>query len=77
MIGNWYGFMAPLGTPAELIAKFDADTRGTLQTPEVQKKLSAAGIEVRLGTAKDLAAALDADVRQFRQVVESAQIKPE
>jgi len=77
VIGNWYGFMAPLGTPAELIAKFDADTRGTLQTPEVQKKLSAAGIEVRLGTAKDLAAALDADVRQFRQVVESAQIKPE
>jgi tripartite-type tricarboxylate transporter receptor subunit TctC len=77
VIGNWYGFMAPLGTPPELIAKFDAETRGTLQTPEVQKKLSAAGIEVRLGTAKDLAAALDADIRQFRQVVESAQIKPE
>jgi tripartite-type tricarboxylate transporter receptor subunit TctC len=77
VIGNWYGFMAPLGTPAELIAKFDAETRGTLQTPEVQKKLSAAGIEVRLGTAQDLAAALDADLRQFRQVVESAQIKPE
>jgi tripartite-type tricarboxylate transporter receptor subunit TctC len=77
VIGNWYGFMAPLGTPPELIAKFDAETRGTLQTPEVQKKLSAAGIEVRLGTAKDLAAALDADLRQFRQVVESAQIKPE
>ena len=77
VIGNWYGFMAPLGTPAELIAKFDAETRATLQTPEVQKKLSAAGIEVRLGTAKDLAAALDADIRQFRQVVLSAQIKPE
>jgi tripartite-type tricarboxylate transporter receptor subunit TctC len=77
IVGNWYGFMAPVGTPPDIVAKFDAETRRIMQMPDVLKRLSAAGIELRLGSGKDLAQVLDSDLRQFKQVVDSAQIKPE
>ncbi len=76
-VDNWYGFMAPLGTPRDIVAKFDAEVRRIMAVPEVLQKLSGAGIDARLGGAQDLMAALDADIRQFKQGVAFANIKPE
>jgi tripartite-type tricarboxylate transporter receptor subunit TctC len=76
-VDNWYGFMAPLGLPADIVARFDGEVRRIMAVPEVLQRLGGAGIDARLGGPAELTAALDADIRQFRQVAEFANIKPE
>lgn len=76
-VGLWLGFMAPLGTPADIVAKFNAEIRRTVLLPELQQKYNTVGLEPRLGDAKELMTVLDADIRQYKQVVEFAKITPE
>ena len=35
-VGLWLGFMAPLGNPADIVAKFNAEIRRTILLPELQ-----------------------------------------
>ena len=41
----WYGFFAPAKTPAEIIAKLNADALKTMKSPEWQKMLAETGSE--------------------------------
>ena len=36
----WYGMLAPAGTPAEIVARINADMRKALALPEVKTALS-------------------------------------
>ena len=42
----WQGIAVPAGTPREIVTRLNADLVKTLQNPEVQKRLSDAGMEV-------------------------------
>jgi tripartite-type tricarboxylate transporter receptor subunit TctC len=76
-VDNWYGFMAPLGTPKDVLAKFDGEVQRLMGQADVLQRLSGAGIDPRLGGAAELISALDADIKQFRKVVDFAGIKAE
>jgi len=76
-VDNWYGFMAPLGTPKDILARFDAEIRRIMSQPDVLQRLSGAGIDPRLGTGDELMRALDMDIKQFKKVIDFASIKPE
>jgi tripartite-type tricarboxylate transporter receptor subunit TctC len=76
-VDNWYGFLAPQGTPREPIERFAAETRKILSEPDFQRRIAAAGIDVKLGGPDELAKLLDSDIREFRKIVEFASIKPE
>jgi tripartite-type tricarboxylate transporter receptor subunit TctC len=73
-VGLWLGFMAPLGTPAEFLTRFDAESRKAIMLPDMQPKLDAAGLEPRFGDGKELMEVIEADIRQFRQIVDYAKI---
>jgi tripartite-type tricarboxylate transporter receptor subunit TctC len=42
---GWFGFVAPAGTPAEIVAKLDAAIVTALQDPDVQARIHAMGAE--------------------------------
>ncbi len=42
--GNWYGFVAPKGTPPEVIKKLSDEIRKIAATPEFKEKLAGMGI---------------------------------
>jgi tripartite-type tricarboxylate transporter receptor subunit TctC len=42
---NWYGMVAPAATPPEAIKKLNAALVEVMAEPDVQKKLSAGGME--------------------------------
>src|SRR6185437_7394921 len=41
---SWYGFVAPVGTPAAIVDKFAADVRAVLAMPDVKEALRSRGI---------------------------------
>jgi tripartite-type tricarboxylate transporter receptor subunit TctC len=42
---NWYGAVAPAGTPAPVIARLSSDLSAALRSPDVIKQLRDRGIE--------------------------------
>lgn len=76
-IGNWYGFMAPRGTPKDRLELIDTAIKQQLAKEQVRTQLNAAGIEVEIADAAALTGLLRSDIAQFTQVVKAAQIKAE
>ena len=76
-VDNWYGFMAPLGAPKDILARFDAEIRRIMRQPDVLQRLSGVGIDARLGSGDELMRALDMDIKHFKKAIDFAGIKPE
>lgn len=71
------GFLAPAGTPKEIIDKLNAEINAALKQPAVRAKLEAAGIEVQGGTPQEYAALIQSDLSKWGKVVKEAGISPE
>jgi len=71
------GFLAPAGTPKEIVAKLNAEINAALKLPDVRAKLEAAGIEIQGGTPQEYAAVIKSDLAKWGKVVKEAGIEPE
>jgi tripartite-type tricarboxylate transporter receptor subunit TctC len=73
----WSGYLAPAGTPKEVIAKLHADITRTLGVREVQEKLSSLGLDLVGGTGEEFAALIKTDLARFGKLVKEAGIRAE
>lgn len=71
------GFLAPAGTPKEIVARLNTEINAALKLPEVRAKLEAAGIEVQGGTPQEYAALIKSDLAKWGKVVKEAGIQQE
>ena len=76
-VDNYYGFLAPRATPDAVIARIENDVRLVLQDPELQKRMSASGLDPFFRSAADTRRLLAADIERNRRVAVAASIKPE
>jgi tripartite-type tricarboxylate transporter receptor subunit TctC len=76
-VENYYGFMAPIGTPKDVQAKIEADLRQVLAVPEFAARLSSAGLDVFQFPPQEMMALVRADVEKFSRAIAVAGIKPE
>src|SRR5262249_37707985 len=60
VIENFYGLLAPAGTPADVVAKLEKATLDSVAVPAVAEKLKAGGVHGTTGS-KGFAAKLDRD----------------
>lgn len=74
---NYYGLLAPVGTNAEIIRKVEADVRRVMAMPEVQKRLSGAGMDPFILPPDRMVATMRADVDKFKQIAKAANIQAE
>jgi tripartite-type tricarboxylate transporter receptor subunit TctC len=74
---TWFAVMAPAGTPAEAIARFNTEVNAVLQMPDVRERLATLGAEPMGGSAADVAALLRTDLAKWSEVVKAANIKIE
>lgn len=72
---SWGGLMVPIGTPAEVITKINAETNKALQMPDVKLKLMALGAEIVGGTPEDFNTFLRAELVKWKQVADGAKIR--
>ncbi|HYY60604.1 MAG TPA: tripartite tricarboxylate transporter substrate binding protein [Burkholderiales bacterium] len=76
-VENYYGFMAPGGTPPEVAAKIEADIRQVLSVPEFVARLSNAGLDLFQYSPPQMMALVRADLDKFSRAIQLANIKPE
>jgi tripartite-type tricarboxylate transporter receptor subunit TctC len=76
-VANWYGVMAPAGTPREIIAKLNADINKAMQVPEVRQRLEAVGTQLNEQSAAQFEAYMKSEVSKYAKLVKDANIRLE
>ncbi|VCU68507.1 Tripartite tricarboxylate transporter family receptor [Pigmentiphaga humi] len=73
----WVNLIAPAGTPAAVIQKWNEQARRVMSTAEARDKLMAQGIEPAFDTPANLVRRLDEDAARWRRVIETSRISVE
>ncbi len=68
VVYNWYGFLAPAGTPPEVTERLAADIARVLALADVKEKFDAAFLDVMPQGSVAMARFLDQEVRQWKEV---------
>jgi tripartite-type tricarboxylate transporter receptor subunit TctC len=70
---TWFGFLAPAGTPKDVIASLNAAFNKALRQPELRKKLADAGADpAAAGTPEQFAALIRQDLPRWGKVVKES-----
>jgi tripartite-type tricarboxylate transporter receptor subunit TctC len=71
----WQGFVAPAGTPAEIVGKLNASYRAAVKNAEIVAKLTGAGIDVLQSTPAEFSAYMRSETEKWEKVVKAANIR--
>ena len=74
---GWFAILAPTGTPAEIVAKANADANTVMRTPQIAARLLGFGMYEPGGTTEDLARFLRAERENYGKAVMAARIEKE
>jgi tripartite-type tricarboxylate transporter receptor subunit TctC len=74
-VTNWYGVMAPAGTPRELVARLNADINKAMRVPEVRARLERVGTQLKEQSADEFNAFMKAELVKYAKLVKAADIK--
>ena len=72
---QWYGLVAPAGTPEPVIARLNAEVNRALLTPELKARLVAEGAEAAPATPQAFGAFFAAEIERWRPVIKQAGLK--
>jgi tripartite-type tricarboxylate transporter receptor subunit TctC len=72
---QWYGVVAPAGTPREVISKLNAQINAALNTPELKARLSAEGAVAMPGTPEALGQLMAREITRWKPVITSGRVK--
>jgi tripartite-type tricarboxylate transporter receptor subunit TctC len=74
---NWYGFLAPAGTPRPVIDRLHREIVKILAMPEVKEKLAAVGADPVGNTPQEFAAVIRNDTAKWKRIVQETGAKAE
>jgi tripartite-type tricarboxylate transporter receptor subunit TctC len=74
---QWYGLMAPAGTPREIVLKLNTSVVAALHDAKVKDLFAASGAEPVGNTPEEFAALVKSEIVKWAKVVKAAGIKPE
>ncbi len=74
---QWFGVLAPAGTPREIVARLHGDIVRTVQAADVRDRFAGDGADPVGSTPEEFAAFLRAETTKWAKVVKDAGIKPE
>jgi len=72
---NWYGVLAPAGTPREIVNKLNGEIVKILQTQDVKERLNSQGFEIRTSTPEQFAAYLKSEIVKWAKIVKDSGAK--
>jgi tripartite-type tricarboxylate transporter receptor subunit TctC len=74
---NWWGIVAPAGTPAAIVARLHKALQEVQDSPEVQKQFAGEGADVVKMTTPEFAAYMVSEMNKWERVVKEGGIKAE
>lgn len=76
-LDNYYGFMAPMGTPAALQKKLEDDIKSIALLMETKTKLEVAGLEPFVLNSTEMMKLIRSDEQKYAQAAKQSNIKAE
>jgi tripartite-type tricarboxylate transporter receptor subunit TctC len=73
-VNPWWGLMAPVGTPSQVITRVEQEMIRILKIPAIAAKLRESGLEPEGTTASAYGKVIAADIDQWREVVKANKI---
>ena len=73
---GWYTFFAPAGTPPDLVEAWGGELRAVLKLPEVEKRLSAMGLDVETSSSDQFRQRMSADLKRWKEMIDAIGYRP-
>lgn len=73
---NWFGLMAPIKVPRDIINKVNADVNKVLAEKEVREKFDRSGLITKGGSTETFDKFIRSEIAKYEQVIRKAGIKP-
>jgi tripartite-type tricarboxylate transporter receptor subunit TctC len=73
----WFGFMAPNGTPRDIIMRMNSELNRIVKLPDIVERLSGQLFDIRTGTPEAFSELIRSDIAKWSEVVRDANIKPD
>jgi tripartite-type tricarboxylate transporter receptor subunit TctC len=74
---NWYGMVAPAGTPPDIVAALNRIAVEAMRDPAVKEKLATQGAELIGDTPEHFRDFIDAETRKWAKVIKDAGVQTE
>jgi tripartite-type tricarboxylate transporter receptor subunit TctC len=74
---QWYGLLAPAGTPTAIVERIASDVAAALRLPDVKERLAADGAEAVGGTPAAFAVLIKQELDKWAKVARAAGIEPQ
>ena len=74
---QWFGFVAPAGTPGEIVRRFNGEVGKALQSGEVIDRLEKLGVAIASGPAEQFDALIRSESERWARVVKERNLKAE
>lgn len=71
----WFGLAMPAGTPAELIARMNAEGQKTAKAPDFIKRVTELGYEIIGGSTAQMAAMIQDEIKRWGPIVKASGAK--
>jgi tripartite-type tricarboxylate transporter receptor subunit TctC len=71
----WYGFVAPPGTPAQIVNTLNRDITAVLHDPDIVSRHQAQSIEMAPGTPADFGKLIAGEVKKWPAVIQKAGVR--
>ena len=75
--GGWFGYVAPAGTPKEIVAKLNAEINRAMKSPDVAEKMVAGGMAVVAESPKYFEDVIKNDYAKYGKLVRDIGFKPQ
>lgn len=75
LIQNWYGMIAPAGTPANIVAALNHATNEAMNDPQVKQKLAEQGLTVAGDTPEQFRGFIDSETKRWAKVIKDAGVE--
>lgn len=70
----WQGFVAPVGTPRDVVAKLNSEFQKVMADPTMRQKLAESGFEPQTSTPEQFTAYMKSEIAKWEKVIRDAKI---
>ena len=74
---GWFGYLAPAGTPAKIVALLNQEINRAMMMPDVKEKLAAIGLTVVAETPESFAQTLRSDYEKYGKLIRTIGLQPQ
>lgn len=76
-MSNWFGIVAPKGTPPAIVAKLNDAINKALKSPDLAERITSQGNVVGGGTPEEFATFVASETKRWTKIVNEKDIRPE